>query len=440
MGKVNKLYKLKYINPRRIQSLLYRKYISELKRSNIFYNFVMNIINYKQRKQIKKFFIHLYRQNKYYNKKRKNKRHTYIYFKGILSYYKVQQAINSILNNRPIKKYYYLLNKYKIRLYQLKVMKIIYGFKSTKVASKFFTNLNKKHTNPSFYKSTQTNIINSISNFLNSNSNNKNRLVLNNKYKNYSIFNLKFGDSLRLDNSKNLESNLSNILLKYVNNLIIILKSFREKKFNIVKSFSFFDFHLKTIIHKLSYILLFYSHKQYNKIKLLYKFTQKQKLLFISNNKAYLVDSTKKGFSLNNNLNLFGRAINLDKANMNEFYRFKFRKNKKVIEENKQLKFYNFFDKLSFKEKYNHNQYHILKIDFILTNIKKMIFDFICMDFLVGKYSVLLVNSIESNTSRNLYIVDSSLGNKFLDSLVTSKTDYSELYRDEFITYKSFVS
>lgn len=381
-----------------IHLFLYKKYIAELNRSQMFIKFVYSILNYKQQKQIKQFFIQMYRR-KYFKQ-------NYIQFHNTNSYYKTQKTILLILDNKKnkSKRTIYDFKKSLISLFQIKIGKVLYKLKKTTDYFKVLNFFKKKYISPNLLNNLNFNQISHIFESiykLNFKTIDllqlKNKLILNN-VSNLNQFKLltyspTVGDTLRIRRITNLNYHFNKTFIYYLHFYLMLLFLFLNKKLNSFQSFGYFRFFFHIFLYKLSYIIIYHINK--------YKYLEKKNEInkFKIKKQLYLFNNTKNKYEvlpLNSLSIVFNykpvyihAPFSLEKANIDAFYQLKFKKKKT---KSKTLAFLNFFSKLSFYKKMMHNQFHIMRYYNFIKTIKKNILSFLQSNFLYNNKTILFVN------------------------------------------------
>lgn len=384
-----------------LNKFVYRKYLSELNRSQMFIRFVRFILNYKQQKQIKKFFIQMYRR-KYYKQNFK-------LFHNINSFYKIQKTILLILNDKKNKdrRTIYDYNKTLIRLFQIKIGKILYKLKKTRDYLKILMFLKKKFIHANNLHTLNYSFITWI--FKNINDVNFNKNILS-KLKYYITYNHKnlsqlqlltmkpqLGDVLKFTNSNiNFKTSINKMFFFYLHFYLMLLYLFLHKKLNLFYSFGSFTFFFEMFLYKFTYVILYHLHKYYkiNKNKLILNKYLIEKKIIIYN----YTSNQYENLMLNDLSIIFNTKpiyiyapFSLEVANLNAFYQLKFKK-KKNKKKDQVLNFLNFFNYLPYNQKMIHNQFHIMRYYNFIKTIKQNIISFLQYNFLYNNKSILLVN------------------------------------------------
>lgn len=372
-----------------INPLTYKKYLNELTRSENFRRFSRMIMNRKQDRGMKRYFIDLYRG------KFKRKKHNP--FHGLANYYKTTRKILSFLMNRPVKKYRYYYKDYRLKLFRIKLLKILYGVKRTKDVKKlikskiFFSKINKlmSHSINRWVKDLPTSY--DVVRILND------RIAYNHKG------NFKLGDQISFFLGKNYNLiNLNNInlyyffrLIHFYNNIIIM---FENNKLSLFKSFGKYYFFLDAIKYKLGYLCAKYFtlFKELKK-KVIKKIKKKNTLPIVHNDAIYYIHLTDPYLLFNKHYIFMGPPFDLQKANLDEFYkrRFDLLRGKKISKRRgRLLKFLNFFNKkLSFYMKIYHNKFHIMRYLQFMKGVKTFITFNFNNGFIGGKYSLIITST-----------------------------------------------
>lgn len=380
-----------FMNKFLINPYIYKKYLSELARSETFIKFSQNIMNYKQQRSIKKFFVQLYRQR--YKKVR------YKPFHGLGSYYRVTYKIMSFLLNRPLKRRYrFNFNTHRLKLFQNKLIKVLYKVKRTKDCLKI---QQLKENQSYFSKINNTNILN-WSNDIIDYSPEKLRL-----FKNNSKFNLKtgvvLGDQFKLLNRSCVDFRLDKYeffnFYRLMHFYLNLLPLFENNKLTLFRSFGKYHFFLDTIKYKLGYLISKHFYKNYAYFKN-YKIDLKLKkntIPLIENNQIYYAHVQNPYLYFNQRYIFMGEPFNLERANLDEFYRYRFslyRGKPLKRRRNPLLQFLNFYQyDLPHYMKIHHNKFHILRYIQFIKGIKNFITLNFNYSFLIGKYSIFITNT-----------------------------------------------
>lgn len=379
-----------FMNKFLINPYIYKKYLSELARSETFIQFSRNIMNYKQQRSIKKFFVQLYRQR--YRKIR------YKPFHGLGSYYRVTYKIMSFLLNRPVKRYRFNFNTHRLKLFQNKLIKVLYKVKRSKDCTK----IKKLKENQSYFsKINNTNITNWYNDIVNYS---PEKLKL---FKNNHVFNIKDGIVLG-DQFKVLNRNLFNYRLdryesfnfyRLVHFYLNIFPLFENNKLTLFRSFGKYYFFLDTIKYKLGYLFSKHFYKSLHSFKtnnIDFKL-KKNTVPLIENNQIYYAHISSPYLYFNQRYIFMGEPFNLERANLDEFYRYRFSLLRgKPIKKRKNtlLQFLNYYQyDIPHYMKIYHNKFHILRYIQFIKGIK----NFITLNFnyslLIGKYSIIVTNT-----------------------------------------------
>ena len=385
-----------------LNKFVYKKYISELNRSQMFIRFVRHILNYKQQKQIKKFFIQMYRR-KYYKQNFK-------LFHNINSFYKIQKTILLILNDKKNKdrRTIYDYNKTLIRLFQIKIGKILYKLKKTRDYLKILVFLRKKFLNPNKLHNLNYSFISWIFKNIHDLNFNQNMLT---KLKYFITYNHKslsqlqlltlqpqLGDVIKFTNSNiNFEESINKMFFFYLHFYLMLVYLFLYKKLNLFYSFGTFTFFFEMFLYKFTYVILYHLYKYYKLKKQtdnkLDKYLIEKKIIIYNHSSNEYENLALNDLSIifNTKPIYIYAPFSLERANLNAFYQLKFKKQRNKKKE-RLLNFLNFFNVLPYNEKMIHNQFHIMRYYNFIKTIKQNIVSFLQYNFLYNNKTILLVN------------------------------------------------
>lgn len=411
-----------FVNKFLINPYIYKKYLSELSRSETFIKFSQNIMNYKQKRGMRKFFVQLYRQR--YRKIR------YKPFHGLGSYYRVTYKIMSYLLNRPAKRYRFYFNSHRINLFKNKLIKVLYKLKRTKESKRF---LNDKSNLTKFFKVNTSNILNWYNDLSSSNIKDSLGCLKQNNLKFHSKNPVLIGDLFHvtgLNGSKyNLQYydnyNFYRLIQFYVN----LIPLFENNKLTLFRSFGKYHFFLDTIKYKLGYIL---SRHLYSKSFKTIPLKRKKNIIPLQENgKVYYAHITSPYVFFNQRYIYMGEPFNLERANLDEFYRYRFSlyKGKPLAgRRNTLLQFLNFHQyRLPHYMKVYHNQFHILRYIQFIKGMKQYITLGFNHSYILGKYSIVVTNTESTTAPHILNIVRDKLHFNKVEELIVGEENYNSI-------------
>lgn len=402
-----------FVNKFLINPFIYKKYLSELTRAETFIQFSEAIMNYKQQRGMHKYFIHLYRQR--YRKVRHKP------FDGLGSYYRVTHRIMSFLLNRPTRRYKFHFSSHRFKLFQNKLIKALYKVKKTKDA----TNIIKKNVyQDKFLQSNTYNIFNWITDA----GNNLNKFTVNGKtITKDSLLNV--GDHIQPKYLQCLSGHEAHYFYRLIHFYTNLFPLFDNDKLTLFKAFGKYHFFLDSIKYKLGYILC--KHLKENTHQIVAYRKKKNILPVCERNQIYYVHIGSSYLYFNQRYIYMGEPFDLEKANLDEFYRYRFSLYKgKPIPERKDslLEFLNFHQyQLPYFKKIYHNRYHIVRyVQFI-----KAIKQFITMNFnhsyLIGTYSILITNNESKLQNHILNTIRNKLHLNKVEELIVGSDNYTSI-------------
>lgn len=411
-----------FINRFLINPYIYKKYLSELARSETFIQFSQKIMNYKQRRGMRKFFVHLYRQR--YRKVRHKP------FHGLNSYYRVTYRIMSFLLNRPAKRYRFYFNSHRIKLFQVKLIKALYKLKRTKDCMKHLKH-NKGNSKLKMIPKVIT-----WKRDLNEFMPEKTNLLRNNTVFKWNTPTV-LGDRFNIVNMNGTIYNLSKYeqfnFFRLVHFYLNLFPLFDNNKLTLFRGFGKYTFFLDAIKYKLGYIIS--KHLYYASIRNRLVIPSKIKKNIVpirENNSTYYVHISSPYIYFNNKYIYMGEPFDLQKANLDEFYKFRFsllRGNQSSRRrKNSLLEFLNHFQyRTPHYMKIYHNKFHILRYIQFMKGLKSYLTFNFTHNFLIGKYSLIIISPDSSNDKHVLNMIENKLHANKVEELIVGTDNFNSI-------------
>lgn len=387
-----------YVDRYIINPLIYRKYLGELSRSETLKGFTRTLMNYKQKRDIRKFFFKL-------NKKRFGRARVKRYH-DLGSYYKMTHKLLSVLLNRQSKgkrKYAFFFNSYRIKLFQIKLYKVLFSFKRSKDCLPLLND--KTKLNKLFEKGSNINSPTQLSRWINDIKNNtssslafyKNGKITNSLGSNLlgDVIQVRFKNEL-LEKTFSLPVYNKFISYRLLHFYLNAFKYFKSGMGPVLSAFGKYNFLLEATLYKFGFILIkhvlyfidLYTSSHFKLLKMCKSLPimEQTSLSYVPIDTDYIRFDTNPMY--------VGSPVNLPRANLNAYFDYKlslYSGQLSSFKKDPRLDFLNFFYyKVPYHQRIAHNRYHIVRYVQFIRGLKEFISFNLNTGFLISKYSLII--------------------------------------------------